>query len=363
MKQLTREQCRAALYGGLLLGGGGGGTLDKGLKTLEETFALTDHLNLAELSELNPDGVLVNVSIVGTPSAKELHLDAENWKTALRLFEEAYGRKIAGFTSCENGAASTANGWVISALTGLPLVDAPSDGRAHPTGTMGSIGLNLQPDYQTVQTAVGGNAPNYVEMVARGGMDAVSHLVRQAAVADGGLVAVLRNPVCVAYCRENAAVGGFSQALEIGEAYLDAHGSCEKFLQFLKTRYQAEVLISGTIEKYSLTPQGGYDVGSITVSGGPDACELLFWNEYMLAEKNGVRAATFPDLIATLDADTGEAISTAEAAVGRRTVVIRIPHSQMILGAGLWQKALYRQVQELLGKDMLTGNEDLFKLG
>lgn len=154
MIYLTKELCEQALMGGLLLGGGGGGTLTAGREALEETFKHTDKLTMLDVSELKPDDVVVNVSTLGAPSAMGVHLSAEHWMTALKNFELNYGKKIAGFTSCENGAISTANGWIISALTGIPLVDAPSHGRAHPTGTMGSIGLNLLPDLQTTQSAL-----------------------------------------------------------------------------------------------------------------------------------------------------------------------------------------------------------------
>ena len=216
MIYLTKELCEQALLGGLLLGGGGGGTLTAGREALEETFKHTDKLTMLDISELNPEDVVVNVSTLGAASAMGVHLSAEHWMTALKNFELNYGKKIAGFTSCENGAISTANGWVISALTGIPLVDAPSNGRAHPTGTMGSIGLNLLPDYQTTQSACGGTGARYLETVAKGALNSTSHVIRQSAVADGGMVGVLRNPVTVEYLKKNAAVGAISQALDIG---------------------------------------------------------------------------------------------------------------------------------------------------
>ena len=190
MIYLTKELCEQALMGGLLLGGGGGGTLTAGREALEETFKHTDKLTMLDVSELKPDDVVVNVSTLGAPSAKDVHLTAEHWMTALKNFELNYGKKIAGFTSCENGAISTANGWVIFALTGIPLVDAPSNGRAHPTGTMGSIGLNLLPDYQTTQSSCGGVGARYVETVAKGALNSTSHVIRQSAVADGGMPVV-----------------------------------------------------------------------------------------------------------------------------------------------------------------------------
>lgn len=359
MIYLTKELCEQALMGGLLLGGGGGGTLTAGREALEETFKHTDRLTMLDVSELKPDDVVVNVSTLGAPSAKDVHLTAEHWMTALKNFELNYGKKIAGFTSCENGAISTANGWVISALTGIPLVDAPSNGRAHPTGTMGSIGLNLLPDYQTTQSSCGGTGARYVETVAKGALNSTSHVIRQSAVADGGMVGVLRNPVTAEYLAKNAAVGAISQALEIGKAFSQCKNGAD-FVAYLEKNFDARVLAKGKIANYDLKMDGGYDIGHLDVNGEDGTAAFTFWNEYMLVEQDGKRVATFPDLICTLDAATGEAISTAEAQNGMDAYAIVIPKEKLILGAGMHQKELFLEVEDLLHKDMTNCNAGLF---
>ena len=80
----------------------------------------------------------------------------------------------------------------------------------------------------------------------------------------------------------------------------------------------------------------------------------------MLAEQDGQRAATFPDLICTLDAATGEAISTAEAQNGMDAYAIVIPKEKLILGAGMHQRELFQEVEDLLHKDMVACNDGLF---
>ena len=55
------------------------------------------------------------------------------------------------------GGEATVNGWLQAAVLGLPLVDLPCNGRAHPTGVMGSMNLHKITDYKTVQACVGGN--------------------------------------------------------------------------------------------------------------------------------------------------------------------------------------------------------------
>lgn len=362
MIKLTKEECLQALYGGLLLGGGGGGSLKLGMDALEEAFRHTDALTLLDISELQPQDTLVNVSLVGAPSAKDTCVIVEHWKTVLKNFEHNSGMKIAGFTTCENGGVSTSNGWIISAITGIPLVDAPSNGRAHPTGVMGSIGLNRDPDYVTVQSAAGGKGERYVETVAKGSLTATSHLVRQTAVASGGMCCVLRNPVSAVYAQEHAAVGAIAQALTLGKGYLNRLGKVPELLRFLEGEYSAEVICHGTVFDYNLNMDGGYDIGSLHVKESSGDYELSFWNEYMTLEKNGTRIGTFPDLLVTLNALTGLAVSSAEIGDGMPVVILKIPVSQLILGAGMHQKQLFEEAEAILKRDLVKYHSNLFEV-
>ena len=85
-------------------------------------------------------------------------------------------------------------------MLGIPLIDAPCNGRAHPTGVMGSLNLHRDPNYITTMTCVGGRKElgRHVECTVTGSIDHCSKLVRAAAVEAGGLVAVIRNPVKLA---------------------------------------------------------------------------------------------------------------------------------------------------------------------
>ena len=61
----------------------------------------------------------------------------------------------------------------------------------------------------SVQAAAGGDPAQgrHIELVVSASLSSASQMVRQAAVCAGGMVAVARNPVSVAYARENAAPG------------------------------------------------------------------------------------------------------------------------------------------------------------
>jgi hypothetical protein len=91
---------------------------------------------------------------------------------------------IAGLISNECGGTATTNAWLQAASLGLPVVDAPCNGRADPTGMMGSMGLHAQAGYVSQQAAAGrdAGAGRYVEMSVSGSLETTSGLVRQAAV-------------------------------------------------------------------------------------------------------------------------------------------------------------------------------------
>ena len=75
----------------------------------------------------------------------------------------------------------------------IPVVDAACDGRAHPLGTMGSLGLTGT----VVQLGCGGNPEKgmYTEIEVIAAVDKASDLIRTASAAAGGLIEVARNPV------------------------------------------------------------------------------------------------------------------------------------------------------------------------
>jgi DUF917 family protein len=174
------------------------------------------------------------------------------------LFVEALGRELCGLISSEVGGLTVTNGWVQAALLGIPIVDAPADGRAHPTGVMGSMGLHRLRDYVSIQAAVGGRkeAGNYVEIVARGSLQALDRIVREASVRAGGMVAVTRNPVTRDYLRENAAVGALSLALRVGYAMLERRGDAVEMSSKVAELLGGRVVDVGVVEDVRLESRG-----------------------------------------------------------------------------------------------------------
>lgn len=340
----------AMVLGGAVLGGGGGGSLLDGRRLGRKALEIGTPV-LKPHSALPDDAMVVTVSTVGAPSAHERHVEPEDYIRAVEGLLARIDGPIAGLITSENGGAGTTNGLIQSAALGLPVVDAPCDGRAHPTGVMGSMGLGKIADYVSRQMAVGGNprTARRVELYVEAALGRADHLVRQAAVEAGGLVAVARNPVRLDYVREHGAPGAISMAIELGQIVLETRGRGGLAVaEQLAEALGGEVLAAGDVEGLVREARGGYDVGRLRV----DDLELLFWNEFMAVDRAGRRVATFPDLVTTIDAATGMPRTTAELQSGEPVVVLYAPASCLILGAGVRDPEGFVLIEQVLGRSM-----------
>jgi DUF917 family protein len=348
--RVDKEVVRAAAYGGAVLGGGGGGAIEEGLR-LGRLALEVGQPRLVTLDEMEDQAVLVTVSAVGAPAAADQYLEPMHYVHALKLLIVHLDEPVAGLITNENGGLATLNGWFQSAVTGLPVVDAPCNGRAHPTGLMGAMGLNRIADYVSRQAAVGGNPETgrHVRLYVEGSLASASRLVRQSSVEAGGLVAVARNPATVAYVRDNAAPGALQQAIEAGRALLGAAGPREA-AEVVCGVLDGEVVCQARVTGLTLHTTGGFDVGQVELQGG---YELTFWNEYMTLEQHGQRLATFPDLITTLSATEIHPMGSAELREGQEVLVVRVPCQHLRLGGGMRQPELFRVAEQAVGKDLI----------
>lgn len=352
MYKLDKSSGEAAVLGGFFLGGGGGGSITMGMDALNEALELGDII-VKEINDVDDEDIIITASAVGSPASKDGYFSKEQVLRVYELLTHNTKNDIKGIITNENGGCSTTNGWILAAMTGIPLIDAPCNGRAHPTGAMGSMGLSKTENYTSVQAAAGGKPDKSIELVVKGTLTSASKLVRQAAVESGGLVTVLRNPVTAKYVKENAAPKAIKQAVQIGVVFQKFRGHSYKIIEELRKVIDLDVLIEGTVKDLTLCTQGGFDVGKLDISGGNEKCSITFWNEYMTVERNIERLATFPDLIVTIDKNTGDVRSSAEIKDDDEIILIKVPRSEIILGMGMFDEALFKDVEKIIGKKMM----------
>ncbi|SMB98290.1 hypothetical protein SAMN00808754_2250 [Thermanaeromonas toyohensis ToBE] len=352
---LDHEALEAAVLGGAVLGGGGGGSMEWGRKLGRLALELGTP-ELIELEDLPEEATLLTVSAVGAPAAQTAYVRPVHYIRAVELFMKFTGEQIRGLISNECGGLASINGWIQAAALGIPLVDAPCNGRAHPTGLMGSMGLHRVAGYISKQVAVGGNpqTESYVEVFVSGSLDVSASIVRQASVQAGGLVAVARNPVTVRYARENAAKGALSQCITVGRAMLAAQGKgAGQVIEAAAEVLRGKVVFMGRVASVSLETAGGFDVGKVIVQRNNKLAELTFWNEYITLEVDDQRIGTFPDLLATLDVNTGLPVSSAEVREGQEVAILHVSRNELILGSGMKYPELFLALEKATGKEVI----------
>ncbi|HEY2259960.1 MAG TPA: DUF917 family protein [Solirubrobacteraceae bacterium] len=350
MRELDLHAVHAAVAGGSVLAAGGGGWVDHGL-LVGTTAVQYGTPRLASLDEIAPEAMLATVSAIGAPAAVGWEMRPGDYVRALQLLIEAVPEPVIGTVTAQNGASTTCNGWVASAVLGTLVIDAAGDGRAHPTGKMGSFGLAADDDYQTVQAVAGGNrAENrYLEVVTRGTVRHTADVLRTAAARSGGFISAARNPLPASFVAQHAAVGAISFALELGEAILAAEPEGPRqMIDATAAHLGGSILVEGPVRSRRLRTENAFDIGAVEVG----ELELGFVNEYLTAESSGQRLATFPDVLTTLSLHTGRIISIANLREGDEVAVLHVPKANVPLGDGVKEPSVYPEVEAMLGKPL-----------
>ncbi|EJJ30250.1 DUF917 domain-containing protein [Rhizobium sp. CF142] len=349
---LVEKDVEAAVKGGSVYAAGGGGWADHG-RMLGYAAVNVGKPELVSIEELGDNDWIATAAAIGAPaSTTPWEMQGIDYVKAVQLLQEALGEKLSGLIIGQNGKSSTLNGWLPSAILGTKVVDAVGDIRAHPTGDMGSIGMAGSPE-QMIQTAVGGNrAENrYIELVVKGATAKISPVLRAAADQSGGFIASCRNPLRASYVRKNAALGGISMALKLGEAIIEAEkrGGSAIIDAICKTT-GGHILAEGTITKKDVVyTKEAFDIGTITVGAGDKAVTLHVMNEYMAVDDvDGRRVATFPAVITTLS-EEGEPLSVGQLKGGMHVFILHVPKDIIPLSASVLDPTVYPPVEKAMG--------------
>jgi DUF917 family protein len=351
MELLDERRLRELVYGGAVLGAGGGGSIESGLAAGREALAQGTP-RLANLAELPPKTLVATLSIVGSVAGMTGDQARPQHGLALRRLAEVEKRPIGAVIPSEIGPQTVTYGWRESALAGVPIADAPCNGRAHPLGLMGSLGLHRRPCYITSTVGIGGSSKTQtlVEIILRTSAAKASKMVRHNAAASGIPLAVARNPLPASYVRGHAAVGGLKYATDIGKIVLnELNQGLPRLLERLCQWLGGQILSKGTVKSAALSEAQGFTVGHILITdqNGGD-CRVAVCNEYLAFQSKGDVQAAFPDLITLFDFDSALPLATPEVRPGKRLAVFAVPRARLKLGSPMSDLALLRPIERLL---------------
>ena len=345
--QLDRDTLAGAILGGLVLSAGG-----SGMKRAERNQRIGEQaldygpLAMVTLDELPDEAGILVATGVGAPGyARAVTSLRDSVQSARMLIAATGGRVPAGVMP---GHVPGLMAWMQAAVLGIPLVDAATNGRGHPTVKMGGMGLASRPEVQVTQAGCGGAAGDRVEITVTGSMSKTSTMMRAASVQNGGSLYATRGPFTAAFVRQGGAPGAMSFAASLGRAMLDAAAGQAR-IEAAARALAGQVLVIGTVESNDVHYEGGFDLGTVVVAGDGGRVTLHVYNEYMAADRDGQRLWTFPDMMGSLDPRTGDPIAINEMPAGRQVAIVAGPRTAFPVGAGATDPAVFPEVEEKLG--------------
>lgn len=349
-RMLTADDVEAGTVGGLFLSAGGSGknaiAKNRGLGQMALDYG---GVRLVGIDELDPTATIITATAVGAPGFANWAIRPRDAINAAKRLIDTLEKPPVGVIC---GHVPGFNAWLVAAALGLDYVDVASNGRGHPTVKMGGMGLASRLDLSITQVGCSGSKAeeNELAVVVSGDIVRTSNMMRQAAVINGGLIYAARGPLTAGFIKENGASGAITFQLELGRAMLAASGAdrVRATVDFLG----GELLVDGEVIENTVTYGGGFDAGQMKVRGSAGEVVLGVYNEFMTADVGGKRVATFPDMIGTLDPQTGEVVSISESKVGSRVAVIIAHRSKFPVGKGALDPAVFPEVEKAMGVDM-----------
>ncbi|MEU7785695.1 DUF917 domain-containing protein [Amycolatopsis sp. NPDC049159] len=326
MREITEHDLDDIARGAAILGTGGGG--DPYIGRLLALSAVREHgaVPLVPLAEVGDDAVVLPVAMMGAPTVMVEKLpSAEQVGLAARTLAGYLGKELTHIACAEAGGVNSLIPVVAAAQLGLPLVDADGMGRAFPELQM------VLPTLYGIRATPMSIAD---EKGNRGVLDTVDNrwaerLARSATI-DMGCSAMISNyAMSGGQARESLVPGTLSLCAELGALVRAARAAHEDPVARVASRLGGRRLFSGKVVDVARRTVTGFARGEAKLSGMDDdtGAELVlrFQNEHLVAERDGVVQASVPDLICTLERESGEAVTTEGLRYGQRVTVIAAP--------------------------------------
>ncbi len=328
MRLLHEENVRDIALGAAVLGTGGGGDPYIGMLMACAAVRQYGPVTLYTLDELADDDLIIPSAGMGAPTvAVEKLPNGDDYVSAFQALERYLGRSARATMSIEAGGLNSVVPIYVAARLRLPMVDCDGMGRAFPEIQM------------VTHTLYGISATPFTLADVHGNvvlMETINNrwtetFARTIAVDMGAEAATAMYPATAGQLKEAAISGTITLAETIGQTIRQARSTEENPVDTVRNAAGGFLIFNGKITDVQRRTTGGFARGDARLEGIDDyrgqTLTLHFQNEHLAARVDGVYKVTTPDLIAVLDIDTGEPITTEALRYGCRVAVIGIPCS------------------------------------
>lgn len=333
MLHVTEAMLEALAIGAGILGTGGGGNPFVGKLEALTHLRAGRTITVVPIDDVPTDAFVTTVGNMGAPIVSNERINrGDEPLRAMRALERHLGRSFTHVIASEIGGINSMAPLIVSAQTGLPVIDGDGMGRAFPELQMDTFTI-----YGIAPTPAAIADPRGHEVVFTGIDDAqtLERYARVVCVEMGASSGYAFPPMTGSDVRRTAVPNTLLLAIRIGEAVMAARGGSANPVDAALAVAGGQRLFHGKITDVSRRLVGGFARGVLHLEGISSdrgrAMVIDFQNENLIArDETGAVLAVVPDLICIVDQDTAEPITTEILRYGMRIVVMAIPATEML---------------------------------
>lgn len=335
LREIERDELEPLATGAWILGAGGGGSPYLSYLNIRNCYESGTRIQLMDPMALADDDLVAVVSNMGAPLVGQERLsDPEFAAKPLRAMEDYLGRKFRAVMSLEIGGGNALQPLQVASVTGLPVVDADSMGRAFPEAQMTSFAIADLPMFPLALADIRDNEVIVSRAASWKWMERIS---RKVCTEVGSVAATCKAPRTGAEVKEHGVLYTTTKAIRLGRTVQEARRRHEDPVAALVEAESGVLIFRGKVQDISRRTTEGFLRGSARIAGMDDdlgsALDLEFQNEFAAAWRDGEVVVTTPDIICVMDSVSGEAIGTESIRYGQRVSVVALPAAEVLLSS------------------------------
>lgn len=312
--------------GATVLGAGGGGDPYVGKLMAIEAIKKYGEVELISPDEVPDDAVVCVSQMMGAPTimVEKICSGLEPMVTYDELVKEL-GQEPYAIYAVEAGGVNSTIPFILAATRRIPVVDCDLMGRAFPELQMTTLGINGVKGQPAVMADEKGNTVT-VRAIDDKWLERIS---RQATSVMGGYTILASYPCTGRQLKDYCIPDTPTLCEEIGRTLREAREQHADPIEAVLNVTNGFRLFRGKVVDVERKTDGMFVRGRAVVDGldQDKGSQLIieFQNENLIALRDGQPVTTSPDLIMSLDMESGSPVTTEGLKYGARIVVVGMP--------------------------------------
>jgi DUF917 family protein len=326
LKSLTMQDIEYLAIGAAVLGSGGGGDPYLGKLMAQQAIMEKGEVPLVDVDDVPDDKLIIPSAMMGAPAVMVEKLpNGQEPEKALKAVASFFEQEVYGIISIEAGGINSCIPVYTAGRLNLPLIDCDGMGRAFPEIPMVTFSIGGVEASPMVCCDEKGNKV-VIESINNAWIETLSRAVTVA----WGLSSFIGLYVMDGKTLKKYAVRGtISLAMEIGRRIVKSNERKVSPVDSILEMTEGFRLFEGKVTDVQRDLTTGFVRGKAILDGidayRGSSATLEFQNEYLVAYQDGKSVAMVPDLITSLDRETGNPITTEHLRYGQRIVIIGMP--------------------------------------